>query len=360
VWSIADQLRGVYEPHQYGGVILPFTILRRLDCILESTRGTVRALDRKYEGGELDVKVRQRSARAEVQAHQRPGINRSRNGRWGPGRSWTVWTSSPGAGQDLLCPGRGTSYPAPRSVWIPSRPCRVAALPAVLVSATSAARSRSGSTPGNRPELGRGVSQVCIRHQEACPDPRMFPGEVMGTGCSPGVRPRGPRTRGGSGTAISGSMRAATHAGTITHTGPPSTRVGPGHRTEARPGREQCSRRENEAFDFRDRVPASCSNSSICTFCDTSTCAPREPCRCVVRRRKGASPDEPLPAQHPVQHAVAPAHLRGPSPLAPRRPHEGVVRCGSSGRGREQRPADRAGGTPPRRRTTAVPRPHPA
>lgn len=33
VWSIADQLRGVYKPHQYGGVILPFTILRRLDCI---------------------------------------------------------------------------------------------------------------------------------------------------------------------------------------------------------------------------------------------------------------------------------------------------------------------------------------
>ena len=35
VWSIADQLRGVYKPHQYGDVILPITILRRLDCILE-------------------------------------------------------------------------------------------------------------------------------------------------------------------------------------------------------------------------------------------------------------------------------------------------------------------------------------
>ena len=33
VWGIADQLRGVYKPHQYGGVILPFTILRRLDCV---------------------------------------------------------------------------------------------------------------------------------------------------------------------------------------------------------------------------------------------------------------------------------------------------------------------------------------
>jgi type I restriction enzyme M protein len=61
VWSIADQLRGVYKPHQYGGVILPFTILRRLDCILEPTRETVRDLDKKYSGGALDVQVRQKT-----------------------------------------------------------------------------------------------------------------------------------------------------------------------------------------------------------------------------------------------------------------------------------------------------------
>lgn len=61
VWSIADQLRGVYKPHQYGGVILPFTILRRLDCILEPTRDTVRNLAKKYEGGALDVQVRQKT-----------------------------------------------------------------------------------------------------------------------------------------------------------------------------------------------------------------------------------------------------------------------------------------------------------
>lgn len=41
VWSIADQLRGVYKPHQYGGVILPMTILRRLDCVLAPTRAQV-------------------------------------------------------------------------------------------------------------------------------------------------------------------------------------------------------------------------------------------------------------------------------------------------------------------------------
>jgi type I restriction enzyme M protein len=47
VWSIADQLRGPYKPHQYGGVILPLTILRRLDCILEPTREEVRDLSKK-------------------------------------------------------------------------------------------------------------------------------------------------------------------------------------------------------------------------------------------------------------------------------------------------------------------------
>ncbi|SED42262.1 class I SAM-dependent DNA methyltransferase [Streptomyces sp. 2314.4] len=61
VWSIADQLRGVYRPHQYGGVILPFTILRRLDCLLEPTRDDVRALSQRYDGGALDVQVKRKT-----------------------------------------------------------------------------------------------------------------------------------------------------------------------------------------------------------------------------------------------------------------------------------------------------------
>lgn len=64
VWGIADQLRGVYKPHQYGGVILPFTILRRLDCILEPTRDEVRALAVKYAGGALDVQVKRKTGLA--------------------------------------------------------------------------------------------------------------------------------------------------------------------------------------------------------------------------------------------------------------------------------------------------------
>ena len=41
VWGIADALRGPYKPHQYGDVILPMTILRRLDAILSPTRDEV-------------------------------------------------------------------------------------------------------------------------------------------------------------------------------------------------------------------------------------------------------------------------------------------------------------------------------
>lgn len=44
VWSIADQLRGPYHPHEYGSVILPMTILRRLDAILEPHRKQIAEL----------------------------------------------------------------------------------------------------------------------------------------------------------------------------------------------------------------------------------------------------------------------------------------------------------------------------
>lgn len=59
VWSIADQLRGVYKPHQYGNVILPMTILRRLDCILAPTRDEVRELAKSTPEERLLTRVRQ-------------------------------------------------------------------------------------------------------------------------------------------------------------------------------------------------------------------------------------------------------------------------------------------------------------
>ncbi|MEG0822602.1 MAG: type I restriction-modification system subunit M N-terminal domain-containing protein, partial [Burkholderiaceae bacterium] len=41
IWSVADLLRGDYRQGEYGKVILPFTVLRRLDCVLEATKPAV-------------------------------------------------------------------------------------------------------------------------------------------------------------------------------------------------------------------------------------------------------------------------------------------------------------------------------
>src|SRR5689334_3820133 len=43
IWSVADLLRGDYKQSEYGKVILPFTVLRRLDCVLEPTKSKVLA-----------------------------------------------------------------------------------------------------------------------------------------------------------------------------------------------------------------------------------------------------------------------------------------------------------------------------
>ena len=41
IWNIADLLLGAFKPSEYGRIILPFTVLRRLECVLEPTRGKV-------------------------------------------------------------------------------------------------------------------------------------------------------------------------------------------------------------------------------------------------------------------------------------------------------------------------------
>ena len=43
IWAVADLLRGDFKQSEYGRVILPFTVLRRLDCVLEPTKKAVLA-----------------------------------------------------------------------------------------------------------------------------------------------------------------------------------------------------------------------------------------------------------------------------------------------------------------------------
>lgn len=44
IWTIADQLRGVYKPAQYGTATLPFLILRRMECVLADNRDAINDL----------------------------------------------------------------------------------------------------------------------------------------------------------------------------------------------------------------------------------------------------------------------------------------------------------------------------
>src|ERR687888_1416466 len=41
LWSLAELLRGDYKQSEYGRVILPLVVLRRLDCVLEPTKEAV-------------------------------------------------------------------------------------------------------------------------------------------------------------------------------------------------------------------------------------------------------------------------------------------------------------------------------
>ena len=50
VWAVADLLRGDFKPHEYGSVILPFVVLRRLECALEKNKDAVIEKNRKLVG----------------------------------------------------------------------------------------------------------------------------------------------------------------------------------------------------------------------------------------------------------------------------------------------------------------------
>ncbi len=85
IWSVADLLRGPYKPAQYGRVILPLTVLRRLDCVLEPTKAAVLARAESLKGGRLAnleehpevPDTRPQYSRA---AHNRPDVLGSRVG----------------------------------------------------------------------------------------------------------------------------------------------------------------------------------------------------------------------------------------------------------------------------------------
>jgi len=49
IWSVADLLRGEFRQSQYGRIILPFTVLRRMECVLEPTKAAVLEAVKQYK-----------------------------------------------------------------------------------------------------------------------------------------------------------------------------------------------------------------------------------------------------------------------------------------------------------------------
>ncbi len=64
IWSLADLLRGDFKQSQYGRIILPFTILRRLECVLEPTKPAVlKEVERLKSMKKLEVEAREKFLR---------------------------------------------------------------------------------------------------------------------------------------------------------------------------------------------------------------------------------------------------------------------------------------------------------
>ncbi|MBV8841521.1 MAG: SAM-dependent DNA methyltransferase [Bryobacterales bacterium] len=58
IWDIADTLRGPYRPPEYRKIMLPMTVLRRLDCVLEPTKGKVLETQKQWNNKAADALLR--------------------------------------------------------------------------------------------------------------------------------------------------------------------------------------------------------------------------------------------------------------------------------------------------------------
>ena len=59
-WAIADLLRGDFKQSQYGRIILPFCLLRRLECVLEASKDAVLAEYQKVQGMNLPEEAQEK------------------------------------------------------------------------------------------------------------------------------------------------------------------------------------------------------------------------------------------------------------------------------------------------------------
>src|SRR3954468_24942954 len=84
IWSVADSLRGDYKQSDYGKVILPFIVLRRMDCVLEKTKqGVLAELAARRPSGGQPGAVPAQEGPAELLQHVSHG-HEDTHGRPGP------------------------------------------------------------------------------------------------------------------------------------------------------------------------------------------------------------------------------------------------------------------------------------
>ena len=74
IWSVADLLRGDFKQSQYGRIILPFTLLRRLECVLEDTKAAVVAESQRIAEMGLPEEAQEKFI---IRASKRPFYNTS-------------------------------------------------------------------------------------------------------------------------------------------------------------------------------------------------------------------------------------------------------------------------------------------
>ena len=80
IWNVCDDvLRGLFKPHEYGDVILPFTVLRRLDCVIEDRKDEIISLFEQYRDQTSDPSpIIMGKVRTSFFNHSRYDLNRLR------------------------------------------------------------------------------------------------------------------------------------------------------------------------------------------------------------------------------------------------------------------------------------------
>jgi len=100
IWSVADLLRGTYKQSDYGKVILPLVVIRRLDCVLDPTKDDVLARAKSLKGKVENVDPVLRSVAGQQFYTPR---------RWTSGACSTTRTTSP-----TTCGPTSAGSPTPR------------------------------------------------------------------------------------------------------------------------------------------------------------------------------------------------------------------------------------------------------